>query len=359
MPVDTAQFFYFLIVAVVVLLYLAMRKKKDGSGMPTISKGGSSTPFLNTYCRDFSEAAHSHRADPIIGREREIKKMIQVLSRRRKNNVLLLGEPGVGKTAIVEALAQRIEKNDVTEHLAGKRVLALDVAVLMSGTKYRGEFEKRAKKIVEEISHSNRSIILFIDEVHSVIQSKGTEGAIDFSDILKPALARGDLQMIGATTLKEYDKYIKTDLSLERRFQPITVDEPTEKEALHILKGIKDKYREYHKVEFTEAAITAAVKLTKKHIRNRKLPDKAIDALDESGAMVKVAHLHPAVPALLYDAAVKKHPDIAKLWKQIQSLDSSKKKAARESLEKKLGEKGVIVVDSDDVAEVIHGWIET
>ncbi len=258
------------------------------------------TSFLNNYSTDFTILARQGRIDPIIGRVEEVRKLTQVLARRTKNNALLIGAPGVGKTAIVEGLAQRIIKKDVPETLLNKRVLALDVATIMSGTKYRGEFEQRAKKIIQEISASQRSIILFIDEIHSVVQSQGSEGSINLSDILKPALARGDLQMIGATTTEEYTKYIKTDPSFDRRFQPIEVVEASENETLDILQGVKEKYQEYHKVTFTDAALKTAVQLGKQLITDRKLPDKAIDALDEAAAMVKVSNISTAVSTVLY-----------------------------------------------------------
>lgn len=321
------------------------------------------TPFLNMYAVDFTDLARNGKLDPVVGRQDELQRVSQVLCRRSKNNAILVGLPGVGKTAIVEGLAQRIVHSDVPENLLNKRVLALDVATLISGTKYRGEFETRAKKIVQEIANSDRSIILFIDEVHSVVQSQGTEGAINFSDILKPALARGDLQMIGATTHDEYEKYIKSDSSLERRFQGVEVSEPSSEETLQILQGVKNKYREYHKVEFTDAALEVAAELSKKLIKDRKLPDKAIDAIDEAASMVKVSHVHSDIPLILYQAAVEKNPEVAEIWKKIQELDAAsvqndnpKSIEKRESLERQLEKSGVVTVDSDDVEKVIKGW---
>jgi len=323
------------------------------------------TPFLDLYCIDFTTLARNKKLDPVIGRVDEVLKLAQVLSRRSKNNAILVGPPGVGKTAIVEGLAQRIVRNEVPDSLINKRLLALDVATLMSGTKYRGEFEERAKKIVREIENSKRSIILFIDEIHLVVQTQGTEGAINFSDILKPALARGDMQMVGATTNDEYEKYIKTDSSLERRFQPVEVSEPTEVETIQILKGVKDKYREYHKVEFTDAALEVAAKLSQKLIKERKLPDKAIDAVDEAASMVKVSHIHSDVPIVLYQAAVQNNPKVVELWKRIQELDSknSIKKVLeitqeRELFENQLEKMGVVTVDSGDIEKIIRGWVK-
>jgi len=363
---STSLSYPLIFVAIVgVLIYYALRKDKNGKDILTGKKIGknSATPFLDLYTNDFTAMASQKNIDPVVGRDDEIKKLSQTLSRRGKNNAILIGAPGVGKTAIVEGLASRIIKKEVPEQLQDKRLLALDVATLMSGTKYRGEFEERAKKIVKEIAGSNRSIILFIDEVHSVVQSQGTEGAINFSDILKPALARGDLQMIGATTTAEYEKYIKTDSSLERRFQTIEVDEPNEAETEIILKGIKNLYREYHKVEFTDAALKIAVTLTNKKIKTRRLPDKAIDAIDEAGAMIKVGHINSNVPGLLYEVAIKKHPETGGIWKEIQKIDkelikknSLELRKKREELETKLEKIGMVTVDSNDIEEVVNGW---
>lgn len=356
MLVEKSQIYYSLLgLGVAALLYL-ISKNKDKIHFP--HKSGA-TPFLNLYTTDFTALALQGRTDPVVGRDEEIRKLTQVLARRSKNNAILVGPPGVGKTAIVEGLATRIAKREVPEELHNKRVLALDVATLMSGTKYRGEFEERAKKIVREIESSGRTIILFVDEVHAVVQSQGSEGSINLSDILKPALARGDLQMIGATTTLEYEKYIKTDASLERRFQPIEVREPTAAETIIILQGIKDKYREFHKVEFTDAALVAAVELSAKFIKDRKLPDKAIDALDEAAAMVKVGDVHPATQAILYQAAVAKNPKVVELWKEIQSLDKKGETAKREKLEAELADIGVLVVDSDDIKKIVHEWTKT
>ncbi len=353
-----------------ILYYIFKRKKSAETESSTpghLKAGDTRTPFLNSYTTDFTALAKSGKIDPVIGRTDEVRRLVQVLSRQKKNNAMLIGDPGVGKTAIVEGLAERIISKEVPESLQNKRVLALDVATLMAGTKYRGEFEQRAKKVVQEISASNRSIILFIDEAHAIVQSQGSEGSINLSDILKPALARGDLQMIGATTPEEYTKYIKTDLSLERRFQPVEVREPSDAETLQMLQGAKDKYREYHKVEFTDAALETAVYLSKQLIVDRKLPDKAFDALDEAAAMVKIFHLHPAIHMVLYQTAVVAHPEVAALWKKIQETDKQiasltdepqkqKLTAERESLEKELEDKGIVTVDSADVEKVIREW---
>lgn len=321
------------------------------------------TPILDRFAIDFTEKARRGGFDPIIGRDKEVEKTIQILSRRGKNNVLLVGDPGVGKTAIAEGLAQRIVLGDVPDHLDNKRVLSLEISNLLSGTKYRGEFEERAQAIVREIIASNRTIILFIDEIHSLIQSKGTEGSVNFTDILKPALARGDMQMIGATTFAEYEQYIRTDSSLERRFQPVEILEPSDDQALAILRGVKDKYRDYHKVEFTDEALKAAVAITKKLVKERKLPDKAIDAMDEAGAMVRVNAVNSLVPTLLTEAAKNSHPEVRTLWQEIEILDKKISTrptktaiAKRERLEKELGQRGVRIVDADDVRKVITDW---
>lgn len=330
-------------------------------------KGKSQTPTLDQYSTDFTALAREKKIDAVVGRAGEILRLTQVLSRRTKNNAILVGPPGVGKTAIVEGMADLIVRGEVPASLHEKRLLALDMTNLLSGTKYRGEFEQRAKKIVTEIQRANRSIILFVDEIHAIIQTSGTEGALNLADILKPALARGELQMIGATTHDEYEKYIRTDLSLERRFQPIEVHEPTPDETLDILQGVKDKFRVFHKVEFTDAALAAAVRLSHEKIRDRKLPDKAIDAIDEAAAMIKVSHLHEAVPGILFEAAAAKNPEAVKLWQAVQDLD--KKIAAlktgkaknvlikkREIEEQSLALIGVVTVDSTDVEKVVTDW---
>jgi len=276
-------------------------KKKTAGGLPSISLGGGGhTKNLDTFAVDITRLA------PVVGREKEIMRLTQILTRRTKNNVVLVGSPGVGKTAIVEGLAVRIVHGEVPGVLANKRVLSLRVAELLAGTKYRGEFEQRIKGLIDDIRTSNRTIILFVDEIHTVMQAKGTEGSINLADILKPALARGDLQLIGATTQKEYEQYIQPDETWDRRFQRVFVDEPTIDEAITILHGIKKNYEEYHKIQFTDDAIDAAVRLSEEYISGRQLPDKAIDLIDEAAAMVNVHEgTNPHHTGLIHAAAGK------------------------------------------------------
>uniref|UniRef100_A0A7V3JAC1 AAA family ATPase n=1 Tax=candidate division CPR3 bacterium TaxID=2268181 RepID=A0A7V3JAC1_UNCC3 len=246
----------------------------------------SSTPFLDQFSRDLTALAAANKLDPLIGRAEELQRVIQILSRRTKNNPALIGEPGVGKTAIVEGLASKIVQKQVPPSLLGKRVLALDLPALVAGTRYRGDFEERLKQALDEVKRAEGQIILFIDEFHNVVGGGGAEGAIDASNILKPALARGELRCIGATTLDEYRKYIEKDPALERRFQPVLVPEPTPEQTFEILKGLREKYEAHHKVKFDEEALRAATILSSRYISDRFLPDKAIDLIDEAAAKV-------------------------------------------------------------------------
>ncbi len=275
----------------------------------------SRTPVLDEFSRDLTQLAMEKKLDPVIGREKEIERVVQILSRRTKNNPVLIGEPGVGKTAIVEGLAQKIVKGEVPEVLKGKRVVSLDLAAVVAGTKYRGEFEKRLKKIISEIVQT-KEVILFIDEVHTLVGAGAAEGAIDAANILKPALARGELQAIGATTITEYRKYIEKDSALERRFQPIYVDEPSVEVTIAILRGIRERYEEHHKVRITDEALEAAAKLSQRYISDRYLPDKAIDVMDEAASRVRLR-------------ATVLPPELREIESRIEEVRRQKEKAVR------------------------------
>uniref|UniRef100_UPI00402A00C9 ATP-dependent Clp protease ATP-binding subunit n=1 Tax=Eubacterium sp. TaxID=142586 RepID=UPI00402A00C9 len=250
-------------------------------------KSKSNTPTLDEFGKDLTELAKQGKIDPVIGREKEIRRVVQILSRRNKNNPCLIGEPGVGKTAIAEGLALKIVEGEVPEILSSKHIYSLDLTSMVAGTKYRGDFEERIKKAMDEVRESN-DVILFIDEIHNIMGAGAAEGAVDAANILKPSLARGEIQVIGATTISEYRKYIEKDAALERRFQPVTVGEPTEEETVEILKGLRDKYEAHHKVRITDDAINAAVKLSSRYINDRYLPDKAIDLIDEAASVVRL-----------------------------------------------------------------------
>ncbi|GGB11306.1 ATP-dependent Clp protease ATP-binding subunit [Macrococcus hajekii] len=324
------------------------------------------TPTLDGLARDLTVIAKEGRLDPVIGRSNEIIRVIEVLSRRTKNNPVLIGEPGVGKTAIVEGLAQAIVNNEVPETLKDKRVMSLDMGTVVAGTKYRGEFEERLKKVMDEI-HQAGNIILFIDELHTLIGAGGAEGAIDASNILKPALARGELQCIGATTLEEYRKYIEKDAALERRFQPVTVNEPNVEDAIEILKGLRDRYEAHHRINISDEALVAAVKMSDRYISDRYLPDKAIDLIDEAGSKVRLRN-HTTPPSLKEMEAeleqIKKEKDSAvhsqefeqaaalrdKQTKLEQQLDSTKKEW------KKSQGQSESSVTEDDIAQVVAQW---
>ncbi len=261
---------------------------QDGEMAMNPSKTRSRTPTLDEFGRDLTELAREDKLDPVIGRNQEIERVIQILSRRTKNNPVLIGEPGVGKTAVTEGLAQRIVRGDVPEPLRDKRIVSLDLAGLVAGTKYRGEFEERMKRVMEEVRKAQGEVILFIDELHTLVGAGAAEGAIDASNILKPALARGELQCIGATTVDEYRKYIERDAALERRFQPVKVNEPTVEETIEILKGLRDRYEQFHQVRITDEALEAAARLSHRYITDRFLPDKAIDLIDEAASRVRL-----------------------------------------------------------------------
>lgn len=324
------------------------------------------TPTLDGLARDLTAIARDGNLDPVIGRSKEIERVIQVLSRRTKNNPVLIGEPGVGKTAVAEGLAQRIVAGEIPETLRGKRVMTLDMGTVVAGTKYRGEFEDRLKKIMDEIRQAG-NIILFIDELHTLIGAGGAEGAIDASNILKPALARGELQCIGATTLDEYRKYIEKDAALERRFQPITVDEPTAEEAVLILKGLRDRYEAHHRVKITDEAIEQAVKLSDRYITDRYLPDKAIDLIDEAASKVRLSSY--TVPPDLKELEkkmvdVKKEKDAAVQSQEFEKAASlrDREQKLREELEttrnrwKQDQGKSDSEVTGNDVAQIVASW---
>lgn len=329
------------------------------------NKDSSSLGDLADFGTDLNESAKQGKIDPVIGRDKEISRVIQILSRRTKNNPVLIGEPGVGKTAIAEGLAQRIVNGNVPEILRNKRIISLSISSMLAGAKYRGEFEERLKKAIDEVQKHD-DMIIFIDEIHTLVGAGATEGAMDAANILKPALARGEFQVIGATTLDEYKKHIEKDAALERRFQPVLVGEPSEEDALEILKGLRDRYEAFHKAKITDEALEAAVSLSSRYITDRFLPDKAIDVVDEAASKVrmKVFSAAPDVKALetqLADvkkekeAAVtaqefEKAADMRDEEKRIEKEISDKKNAAKESSDAKL------VVTDEDIASVVAQW---
>src|SRR6266568_3922769 len=280
------------------------------------TKGKSKTPALDSFGRDLTELARQGKLDPVIGRANEIERVIQVLSRRTKNNPVLLGEAGVGKTAIVEGLAQMIVGGDVPELLRDRRIVVLDLAMMVAGTKYRGQFEERIKAVMNEVRRA-KNTILFIDELHTLVGAGGAEGAIDASNVLKPALARGEIQCIGATTLDEYRKYIEKDAALARRFQAIIVNPPSMAETVEILKGLRDRYEAHHRVQITDAALKSAVELSERYISGHCLPDKAIDVIDEAGARVRLK-------------GMTRPPDLKEIDTQIEQLNQEKEAAVAE-----------------------------
>ncbi len=285
----------------------------QGNNQKTSENTNSDTPSLNKFGRDLTDMAREDKLDPVIGREKEIERVIQILSRRTKNNPCLIGEPGVGKTAVAEGLAQKIVEGNIPEILKDKRVVSLDLSSMVAGAKYRGEFEERLKNVINEIIKA-KNIILFIDELHTIIGAGGAEGAIDASNILKPALARGEIQAIGATTLDEYRKHVEKDTALERRFQPVTVGEPTKEETLAILNGLRDKYEAHHKVKISDEAMKAAVELSDRYITDRFLPDKAIDLIDEAASKVRIR-------------AFTVTPTVKKIEEAIENLQKEKSEA--------------------------------
>jgi ATP-dependent Clp protease ATP-binding subunit ClpC len=338
-------------------------------GQPPAPKGKSKTPTLDAYGRDLTTLARENKLDPVIGRANEIERVIQILSRRTKNNPALIGEPGVGKTAIAEGLAQRVIKSEVPEPLRDKRVITLDLAGLVAGTKYRGEFEERMKRVMDEIRGAAGEIILFIDELHTLVGAGAAEGAIDASNIIKPALARGELQCIGATTLNEFRKHIEKDSALERRFQPVMVGEPSVDETVEILKGLRDRYEAHHKVTITDEALVAAAKLGDRYISDRFLPDKAVDLIDEAASRVRLQATLPPVEIRDIEnqirqvkqekesvvksqefekaAAIRDREEKLRLEKQRLEADWADKRAAQDK---------TLKVTEADIAHIVSSW---
>lgn len=337
---------------------LALSEKKQDNGTPT----------LDELARDLTEMVRKDQIDPVVGRDNEIKRVVQILSRRTKNNPVLLGEPGVGKTAVAEGFSQKIVNSEVPDNLKNKRVMMLDMGSLVAGTKYRGEFEDRLKKIIEEIREDG-NVILFIDEMHTLIGAGGAEGAIDASNILKPALARGEVQVIGATTLNEYQKYVEADAALERRFASVTINEPTPEVALTILKGLRPKYEKHHQLQITDEALESAVKLSKRYIASRFLPDKAVDLMDEAAARVRINNAQKVDKV----SAIKKKLSELSQEKTEALLKEDFEKAAeirneelkiQEKLEKQIqrdkdeedSNNYRVKVTAEDIAEVVSEW---
>lgn len=337
---------------------LALSEKKQDNGTPT----------LDELARDLTEMVRKDQIDPVVGRDNEIKRVVQILSRRTKNNPVLLGEPGVGKTAVAEGFSQKIVNDEVPDNLKNKRVMMLDMGSLVAGTKYRGEFEDRLKKIIEEIREDG-NVILFIDEMHTLIGAGGAEGAIDASNILKPALARGEVQVIGATTLNEYQKYVEADAALERRFASVTINEPTPEVALTILKGLRPKYEKHHQLQITDEALESAVKLSKRYIASRFLPDKAIDLMDEAAARVRINNSQKVDKV---SAIKKKLSELSQEKTEVLLKEDFEKAAEIRNEELKIQEKLEkqiqrdkdeedsnnyrVKVTAEDIAEVVSEW---
>lgn len=325
-----------------------------------------STATLDAYSRDITELAREGVLDPVIGREDEIERVIQILSRRGKNNPCLIGEPGVGKTAIVEGLAQRIVNGIVPDTVVDKRLLTLDLSGMVAGSKYRGEFEERIKRVIAEVQQAD-NIILFIDELHTIIGAGGAEGAIDASNILKPSLARGELQLIGATTIEEYRKYIEKDAALERRFQPVTVEEPTVEQAIDILQGLKSRYEDHHQVQITDDGVEAAVRLSQRYINDRYLPDKAIDLIDEASAHIRLSICKTPTELLQYqeksremerafvDAMADGDMELASQCMDERARADAAYEQAKKRMERKKNRKKPVVGEAE-IAEVVSKW---
>lgn len=341
-------------------------KDEFQNGKPGKRRNAEGTPALDQFSRDLTELARDGKLDPVVGRETEIDRVIQILSRRSKNNPCLIGEPGVGKTAIVEGIAERIVGGMVPDTVLGKRVVSLDLSGIVAGSKYRGEFEERIKKVLAEVAKAG-NVLLFIDEIHTIIGAGGAEGAIDASNILKPALARGEVQVIGATTIEEYRKYIEKDAALERRFQPVVVEEPTEEEAISILKGLRGQYESHHHVTITDEAVEAAVRLSARYINDRFLPDKAIDLMDEAAAKVRL-HVggDPREAAELRREIAESQETLEQALSGGDLETARESQAKRQELEEKLeklntkakqsGRRHHQTVGEDEIADVVSGW---
>ena len=328
--------------------------------------GATLTPTLDQYSRDLTAMARAGRLDPVIGREKETERVIQILCRRGKNNPCLIGEPGVGKTAIVEGIAQSLVNGNVPDIVADKRLVSLDMSGLVAKSKYRGEFEDRIKKVINEVETAG-NVLLFIDELHTIIGAGGAEGALDASNILKPALARGDVQVIGATTIEEYRKYIEKDAALERRFQPVQVEEPTEEESIEILKGLRKLYEKHHHVQITDEGVEASVRLSARYVNDRFLPDKAIDLMDEAAAKARLGMMHGSDDMMQLNREI--HQTELDMEHALQEGDIEKARtlketrenlqASREKLEKKnrrVSKNKVPVVGENEIADVVAGW---
>src|SRR3979411_1424547 len=319
--------------------------EQDGGGEPASGKKDVKTPALRAFGRDLTELAKKGELDPVIGRHNEIERVIQVLCRRTKNNPVLIGEAGVGKTAIAEGLAQEIASGNVPELLHDKRVITLDLALMVAGTKYRGQFEERIKAVMDEIRRS-KNVILFIDELHTIVGAGSAEGAMDASNIIKPALSRGELQCVGATTLNEYRKYIEKDAALERRFQTVKVEAPTVEEALQILKGLRPKYETHHKAKLTDEALEAAVRLSDRYITGRFLPDKAIDVMDEAGARARIN-------------SMTRPPDVKEIEKNIETIRAEKEEAiTAQDFEKAAALRDSEKHTNEKLEQILNGWRE-
>ncbi|MGH7756048.1 MAG: ATP-dependent Clp protease ATP-binding subunit, partial [Vulcanimicrobiaceae bacterium] len=338
-------------------------------GQPQAPKGKSKTPTLDAYGRDLTALARDNKLDPVIGRQNEIERVIQILARRTKNNPALIGEPGVGKTAIAEGLAQRVIKGEIPEPLRDRRVITLDLAGLVAGTKYRGEFEERMKRVMDEIRTAAGEIILFIDELHTLVGAGAAEGAIDASNIIKPALARGELQCIGATTLNEFRKHIEKDSALERRFQPVMVGEPSVEETIEILKGLRDRYEAHHKVTITDEALDAAARLSDRYISDRFLPDKAVDLVDEASSRVRLQATLPPAEIREIENQIRKvkteketvvksqeFEKAAAIRDREEKLRLEKQRLEQEWHERKLQGDKVLKVTEEDIAHIVSSW---